>query len=930
MPGHRTFSRGLVSLLAFPSLLWGCSNFEGQRDASVADAAPDAGVADARPPDAGPDDPSQSFVLLHTADEHSGYLGHGPELDDFPITTTEVRDVRGGLLRRAAVLQKLEEEARQPPFSSPVAIVGAGGRMTGSLFQLANIGLGIDFAVTTVIGYDVLGLGPSDFELGTGVLAGTLETGGVSPMFDPGIYDLPVVASNLRFSMTVPDDDRLAALYLPEGGADRPLRRYHVQRFGDVLVGFVGVMGIEAAFSATFKFPVRFSLATDPFRPCTIDAQCPGSVCLPPANDPTALEGRCAVNVNELDAATHGVQWVADIASAVGELRRRNVDLVVALSSGGVDENELAELAARGQRPEQATRSEDIQLAKGVDMILGTSGVAGIDVIVSSFTGATLEAPIEVTNPTSGRKTVIVQAGTDGEWVGALRLTRPDREASWSVDPAFSRLVPIDGMVDTSTPGLSSVTTVVLETLIEQTIENLEGVPAAIEDGIVFPGEQCDRAAFPNQRRCAPIVPAATGGQLACFDNRQLDLSACEFDFASCGNARRDGEEMCDAADLGGTTCEALGYDGGTLSCLTNCSFDVSACERDFPSILEILFRLLAAATDLPRVIDDPEVLGDLYFFEVGRSDFDLPRTRESRESNLIDFVADAQRWSVNSKVPRMADDPVRMTIAANAVVAQGIHQGRTGVLSMADLFRVLPLGLSPQEQSPGFVLTDFWLRPDELRRALELGVGPGLDRERFWFGVSGARVEYDPSRPEFDRITRITLARTGTETPWLDGAGRLEAEPIFDRARAGGPIPEPERLIHVGANLWVALLIEGSGVCPRDASGRPALECQPCAEVAECPVATTSCNLTAGRCTGQPGTFQFRTLFPFQASRAGGFLNPNHFEPFWAEEFKDFYSLLVYFDALPGRMIPEEYAAPVPRRLCCAGASCGTGRTCP
>lgn len=47
---------------------------------------------------------------------------------------------------------------------------------------------------------------------------------------------------------------------------------------------------------------------------------------------------------------------------------------------------------------------------------------------------------------------------------------------------------------------------------------------------------------------------------------------------ATCGNGIREGAEACDAADLGGATCEALGLDGGTPHCRHDCTLDVTAC----------------------------------------------------------------------------------------------------------------------------------------------------------------------------------------------------------------------------------------------------------------------------------------------------------------------------------------------------------------
>jgi hypothetical protein len=66
---------------------------------------------------------------------------------------------------------------------------------------------------------------------------------------------------------------------------------------------------------------------------------------------------------------------------------------------------------------------------------------------------------------------------------------------------------------------------------------------------------------------------------------------------ALCGNGVRDNcsicsyactgltpiSEQCDEADLGGQTCQSLGYFGGTLKCNSACFFDVSECEACAP-----------------------------------------------------------------------------------------------------------------------------------------------------------------------------------------------------------------------------------------------------------------------------------------------------------------------------------------------------------
>jgi hypothetical protein len=45
-----------------------------------------------------------------------------------------------------------------------------------------------------------------------------------------------------------------------------------------------------------------------------------------------------------------------------------------------------------------------------------------------------------------------------------------------------------------------------------------------------------------------------------------------------CGNNIKETGEQCDGSDLGGATCQSLGYSGGTLRCRSDCTFDTSGC----------------------------------------------------------------------------------------------------------------------------------------------------------------------------------------------------------------------------------------------------------------------------------------------------------------------------------------------------------------
>jgi hypothetical protein len=83
----------------------------------------------------------------------------------------------------------------------------------------------------------------------------------------------------------------------------------------------------------------------------------------------------------------------------------------------------------------------------------------------------------------------------------------------------------------------------------------------------VLGGATCQSQGFPS------------GGDLAC-------TNACTFDTTNCfqcGNGVREGDEMCDGADLGGQSCQNLDFTGGVLACTESCTFDTSQCTEDLP-----------------------------------------------------------------------------------------------------------------------------------------------------------------------------------------------------------------------------------------------------------------------------------------------------------------------------------------------------------
>lgn len=97
-------------------------------------------------------------------------------------------------------------------------------------------------------------------------------------------------------------------------------------------------------------------------------------------------------------------------------------------------------------------------------------------------------------------------------------------------------------------------------------------------NGQVIDGEEvCDGDNL-SEETCESQGFSSGGGMLGCAEDcSDYDTSACIP--IACGDDLAEGDEACDGDDLGGNTCESLGFDSGDLSCDEDCAaFDTSAC----------------------------------------------------------------------------------------------------------------------------------------------------------------------------------------------------------------------------------------------------------------------------------------------------------------------------------------------------------------
>ncbi len=105
--------------------------------------------------------------------------------------------------------------------------------------------------------------------------------------------------------------------------------------------------------------------------------------------------------------------------------------------------------------------------------------------------------------------------------------------------------------------------------------------PGVCGNGVIEGREVCDREDL-GGASCEKL--GLGGGELKCRPNCSgFDASGCSAP-PRCGNGVWQEGEACDGGDLAGESCVTLGYDGGRLGCLPDCSdFDYSRCEGEGP-----------------------------------------------------------------------------------------------------------------------------------------------------------------------------------------------------------------------------------------------------------------------------------------------------------------------------------------------------------
>jgi 2',3'-cyclic-nucleotide 2'-phosphodiesterase (5'-nucleotidase family) len=159
-------------------------------------------------------------------------------------------------------------------------------------------------------------------------------------------------------------------------------------------------------------------------------------------------------------------------------------------------------------------------------------------------------------------------------------------------------------------------------------------------------------------------------------------------------------------------------------------------------------------------IVNHTPPTGYLFFRPLGATRFNVTlNPQPAHESGMLRLAADA----VLDGAERAAG-PTTAAVTAAGVVRDGIWEGYTGRVSLADVFRVFALGQSPERQgpdyaTPGYPLTRFAVSGFELLLLLEGGLyySQTIDSDRFLL-PAGVSFEYSPKLLGVPVITRLAI----------------------------------------------------------------------------------------------------------------------------------------------------------------------------
>jgi 2',3'-cyclic-nucleotide 2'-phosphodiesterase (5'-nucleotidase family) len=228
-------------------------------------------------------------------------------------------------------------------------------------------------------------------------------------------------------------------------------------------------------------------------------------------------------------------------------------------------------------------------------------------------------------------------------------------------------------------------------------------------------------------------------------------------------------------------------------------------------------------------VPDNGLVAGDLYFYSLGTTTYDILGATLPRETNALNLDTDAML-----AVTKGLGYTVDVALQNAGSIRGDLLVGESGTLAFADVFRMVSLGGDPFDTpaGPGYPLVRTYLYAMELKAAFEQTLQLSYLNNDYYLGEAGLAIEWDPTRTA---CASSTACATGagwiTSMQLTDGAVDLY-DPVAYAGTGGwagaaipsGPLTglgsEAIRLVPVVTTYLVASFAGNMGVTLKDAGG--------------------------------------------------------------------------------------------------------------
>jgi 5'-nucleotidase len=145
----------------------------------------------------------------------------------------------------------------------------------------------------------------------------------------------------------------------------------------------------------------------------------------------------------------------------------------------------------------------------------------------------------------------------------------------------------------------------------------------------------------------------------------------------------------------------------------------------------------------------------------VSKTDFPI-ELASLEESGLGSLSADSLRAVANSLAPINDGRPYDFGVVASGVIRDNLYPGKTGFITFADIYNVLPLGISPDTSQPvpGYPLMSIYVTAPDIRNICEaaLTVAPMIGSD-YYLNFSGMKIVYDPDyAPYYQGVRSVSI----------------------------------------------------------------------------------------------------------------------------------------------------------------------------